>query len=221
MITTLNNLDAAILLWLNSFHSTFFDHFMSLVTGKWIWVPMYACILVVLTLRVSFKPKLLIILATIGLGLFFSDFFVSEYIRPLFNRPRPSQPGSGISHLVHLVDNYRGGSYGFPYCHASNSFMLATIIYLIFRNKALGCFLYAWAIIMCYSRAYLGVHYPGDLLVGAIWGSGVSYMLYSLANRFFNLSDLKDAKQTAYINMAVTASFALILIISAVQVCES
>ena len=202
MITTLNNLDAAILLWLNSFHSTFFDHFMSLVTGKWIWVPMYACILVVLTLRVSFKPKLLIILATIGLGLFFSDFFVSEYIRPLFNRPRPSQPGSGISHLVHLVDNYRGGSYGF-------------------RNKALGCFLYAWAIIMCYSRAYLGVHYPGDLLVGAIWGSGVSYMLYSLANRFFNLSDLKDAKQTAYINMAVTASFALILIISAVQVCES
>ena len=74
MIKTLNNLDATILLWFNSFHSPFLDQFMSLISGKWIWVPMYVVIFMVLYMRIGLKPKLLVILSTIGIALFFSDF---------------------------------------------------------------------------------------------------------------------------------------------------
>ncbi len=220
MIKTLNNLDATILLWFNSFHSPFLDQFMSLISGKWIWVPMYVVIFMVLYMRIGLKPKLLVVLSTIGIALFFSDFICAEFIRPIFNRPRPSQLGSGINHLVHIVDNYRGGDYGFPSCHASNSFMLATMVTLLFRNKALSIFLFFWAIAMCYSRAYLGVHYPGDLLAGALWGSGVSIALYALVNRFCTLKEVKGAKHTRYISIAGMATFVLLLVVAAVRICQ-
>ena len=219
MIKTLNDLDAALLLWINSFHSPFFDQFMSLVSGKWVWVPMYVGIFIVLAMRLGFKPKLVAILATIGIALFFSDFVCSEVIRPIFNRPRPTPLGSGISHLVHIVDNYRGGDYGFPSCHASNSFMLATTAALLFRNKILSAFFFLWAIALCYSRAYLGVHYPGDLLAGAIWGTIVAFALYALVNRYYTLTEVKTAKHTQLISIVGASTFVLLAIVSAVQTC--
>lgn len=219
MIKTLNNLDSALLLWLNSCHSSLPDLFMSLISGKWVWIPMYLAIFWVLAKRLGYKPKLLIVLSTIGLALFFSDFVCAEFIRPLFNRPRPTQLGSGISHLVHVVDNYRGGDYGFPSCHASNSFMLATMVTLFFRNKQLAVFLFSWAVAMCYSRAYLGVHYPGDLLAGAIWGTSVSFALYAFANHFYGLDELKGAAHTNHISIVGLATFAVLLLFAAVQTC--
>ena len=219
MIKTLNDLDAALLLWINSFHSPFFDQFMNLVSGKWVWVPMYVGIFIVLAMRLGFKPKLVAILATIGVALFFSDFVCAEVIRPIFNRPRPTQLGSDISHLVHIVDNYRGGDYGFPSCHASNSFMLATTAALLFRNKILSTFFFLWALAMCYSRAYLGVHYPGDLLAGAVWGTIVAFALYALVNRYYALTEVKTAKHTQLISIVGTSTFVLLAIVSAVQTC--
>ena len=219
MIKTLNDLDAALLLWINSFHSPFFDQFMNLVSGKWVWVPMYVGIFIVLAMRLGFKPKLVAILATIGVALFFSDFVCAEVIRPIFNRPRPTQLGSGISHLVHIVDNYRGGDYGFPSCHASNSFMLATTAALLFRNKILSAFFFLWALAMCYSRAYLGVHYPGDLLAGAVWGIIVAFALYALVNRYYALTEVKTAKHTQLISIVGASTFVLLAIVSAVQTC--
>ena len=219
MIKTLNDLDAALLLWINSFHSPFFDQFMNLVSGKWVWVPMYVGIFIVLAMRLGFKPKLVAILATIGVALFFSDFVCAEVIRPIFNRPRPTQLGSGICHLVHIVDNYRGGDYGFPSCHASNSFMLATTAALLFRNKILSTFFFLWALAMCYSRAYLGVHYPGDLLAGAVWGTIVAFALYALVNRYYALTEVKTAKHTQLISIVGTSTFVLLAIVSAVQTC--
>ena len=185
MIKTLNDLDAALLLWINSFHSPFFDQFMNLVSGKWVWVPMYVGIFIVLAMRLGFKPKLVAILATI----------------------------------VHIVDNYRGGDYGFPSCHASNSFMLATTATLLFRNKILSAFFFLWAITLCYSRAYLGVHYPGDLLAGAIWGTIVAFALYGLVNRYYALTEVKTAKHTQLISIVGTSTFVLLAIVSAIQTC--
>ena len=75
-----------------------------------------------------------------------------------------------LSAMVHVVDGYRGGSYGFPSCHAANSFAFAAAVALIVRSRRCSLFVFGWAVLNSYSRIYLGVHYPGDLFCGAVIG---------------------------------------------------
>ncbi|MDE5612567.1 MAG: phosphatase PAP2 family protein, partial [Odoribacter sp.] len=82
--------------------------------------------------------------------------------------------------FVHIVNGKRGGRYGFPSCHASNSFGLAFILMLLLRQKPLTLFMLGWAILNSYSRIYLGVHYPGDLFVGMLVGLSGALLIYYL-----------------------------------------
>ena len=88
-------------------------------------------------------------------------------------KPRKPTLGNG--------NNYRSGSYGFPSCHAANTFALATIVSLIARQRGLTIFMFLWALITCYSRVYLGVHYPGDLIFGGIIGWLCALLVYYVA----------------------------------------
>ena len=85
------------------------------------------------------------------------------------------------------MDGYRGGSYGFPSCHGSNSFALATVLALIVRRRRFTFFILSWALLNSYTRIYLGVHYPGDILTGALIGSSGAAALYYAAARLFDL----------------------------------
>ena len=115
MIEYLNQLDASVLLFFNGMHSTFFDKFMMLCTGKFIWIPMYATILFILFK--SFKPKLVLVYAiALGVAIALTDQTCASIIRPVVERLRPSNPGNPLSEYVHLVNGYRGGSYGFMSC---------------------------------------------------------------------------------------------------------
>lgn len=184
MIEYLNQLDASVLLFFNGMHSPFFDKFMMLCTGRFIWIPMYATILFILLK--SFKPKLVLLyIVAIALAITLTDQTCASIIRPIVERMRPSNPGNPLSEYVHLVNGYRGGSYGFPSCHAANSFALAVFIGCLVRRWRLTTFIFGWAILNSYSRLYLGVHYPGDLLIGAAVGSLFGYFCYRVA-RLFN-----------------------------------
>ena len=160
MIQLLVNTDQNLLLYLNGFHNAFGDYFMSTFTGKWIWVPMYASILYVLLKNFNWKITLCCLTA-IALTILFADQVCASLIRPAVERLRPSNPANPISDLVHIVNNYRGGRYGFPSCHASNSFGLAFFLVFLFRKRWLSLFILLWATLNCYTRIYLGVHYPG------------------------------------------------------------
>ena len=116
MIQLLVNTDQNLLLYLNGFHNAFGDYFMSTFTGKWIWVPMYASILYVLLKNFNWKITLCCLTA-IALTILFADQVCASLIRPAVERLRPSNPANPISDLVHIVNNYRGGRYGFPSCH--------------------------------------------------------------------------------------------------------
>ena len=131
MIQLLVNTDQNLLLYLNGFHNAFGDYFMSTFTGKWIWVPMYASILYVLLKNFNWKITLCCLTA-IALTILFADQVCASLIRPAVERLRPSNPANPISDLVHIVNNYRGGRYGFPSCHASNSFGLAFFLVFLF-----------------------------------------------------------------------------------------
>ncbi len=183
MIEYLNQLDASVLLFFNSMHSPFFDKFMMLCTGRFIWIPMYVTILFILLK--SFKPRLVLVYAVaIALAITLTDQTCASIIRPFFERMRPSNIDNPLSQSLHLVDGYRGGQYGFPSCHAANSFALAVFIVCLVRRWRLAIFIFSWATLNSYSRLYLGVHYPGDLLVGAVIGSAFGYLCYRATCRF-------------------------------------
>lgn len=170
MIEWINNIDTQAFLALNSLHAPYFDFFMSLFSGKWIWIPMYATILFAIVRNYRWK-QVAVIVAFVALAIVAADQICASVIRPVVCRLRPANLSNPMSQMVHIVDGYRGGAYGFPSCHAANSFALAAFVAIIFRNKRLSLAIFGWALINSYSRIYLGVHYPGDLIVGGIIGA--------------------------------------------------
>lgn len=201
------NLDTDIFFSINRMHNTFFDYFMSAYSGKWIWIPMYAAILYVMIRNFSWKVTLMCVIG-VALTITFADQVCATVMRPIFERMRPSNLNNPISEFVHIVNNHRGGRYGFPSCHASNSFGLAFYIFFVFRKKWLTFFMMSWALLTCYSRVYLGVHYPGDLLVGTIVGLMGAYLMYFL---FKKVSGYKRTENDKHIYAPIYAGLLTVL----------
>lgn len=180
MIEILSQADTQLFLFLNSFHTPALDRFMMLVSDRFVWVPMYIIIFAITTRRYGLRGGVLCAIgATIAIAL--ADQTCATLLRPWIQRLRPSNLDNPISALVHVVNGYRGGPCGMPSCHAANTFAAATFLSLIFRQRRdVKLFLLAWAIFVCYSRVYLGVHYPGDLLCGAIIGSLAGIIAFAL-----------------------------------------
>lgn len=179
MLETLNHLDQQLLLALNALHAPFWDSFMWYVSAKWTWVPMYATILYILLRNGNWRVALLTV-AAIALTIAYADQVCATWIRPAVERMRPSNLNNPISPYVHILNGKRSGAYGFPSCHAANSFALAFLVMFLFRRRALTLFLLFWAALNSYSRIYLGVHYPGDLLAGAVVGLSGAAIVYAL-----------------------------------------
>jgi undecaprenyl-diphosphatase len=181
MTNFLAALDTQIFIAIHSVtHNPYADQFVMLFTDRYVWVPMYVALAWCLW-RCYGTKKTLIYLIAIGLTITFADQICASFIRPFVERLRPANLANPLSRFVHVVNGYRGGMYGFPSCHAANTFALASILMLITRNRWLTVFIYTWAVLNCYTRLYLGVHYPGDLMVGATVGTlialGVRYAL--------------------------------------------
>ena len=178
LLSMLKAMDTMVFLTVNSHHNAYFDSVMWLVSGKLIWVPMYVSLFFVLLKNYSYKVVFAILLA-IGVVILFTDSFTAQVIRPWVCRLRPSNLDNPMSSMVHIVDGYRGGAYGFPSNHASNTWGLAFFITFQFRRYKLTFFFFLWALLVCYSRMYLGVHYFGDLLIGGLLAlAGASTVFY-------------------------------------------
>ena len=182
MIEFLSDIDTQLLLFFNGIHSPFWDYFMSAFTGKVIWVPMYASILYILLKNFHWKVALCYVVA-IALTITFADQMCNSFLRPLVGRLRPSNPENPIADLVYIVNGRRGGGFGFPSCHAANSFGLAIFLICLFRKRWLSIFIVLWAFTNSYTRLYLGLHYPGDLVAGAIIGGFGGWLFYFIAHK--------------------------------------
>ena len=206
------DIDEQLLLAINGCHNEYFDHFMYLFSDRWIWVPMYVAILYVMVRNFSIR-KTIVCMIAIALTITIADQVGASLIRPIVERLRPSNPDNPISEAVHIVNNYRSGKYGFPSCHAANTFGLAFFVCFLFRRRWLTAFLMFWAVVTCYSRVYLGLHYPGDLLFGMILGLLSATMVYLIMQKLIpehSGGSIKHVNTPIYVGALTIAVISLI-----------
>ena len=171
------NFDTELFLFLNGLHADWLDPVMTFISGKLTWTPFYL-ILLYLVIKNYKKQSVLIILGIILL-IVCSDQVSSGIFKPLFERPRPCH-NEAIKDLVHLPDGRCGGAYGFISSHACNVFALAVFMTNILKRyyRKIGWVMFVWASLVAYSRIYMGVHYPGDVIVGAAVGAIIGWLMF-------------------------------------------
>lgn len=190
MLEFLKELDKDVLLLLNSFHTPWLDPVMFWISKTFFWLPLYLFLLF-LVIK-NFKKDTWIILIGITLTILLSDQITSGIMKPFFERLRPSREPS-LQGLVYLVDGYKGGKYGFASSHAANTFATALFFWMLFKAQYRWMWLlFVWATVMTYTRIYLGVHYPGDILVGMLIGLGAAWVGFRTQHWIWNKKKKPD-----------------------------
>ena len=211
-----------IFLSLNESISDFWDNAMWTYTGIVTWVPMIVIILYIAFHNQQLKEGLLV-LTSILLVLLLSNLVSGYFFKPLFQRYRPSHHPD-FKDFVNIINDFRGGDYGFISGHATNSFALAFFFSRLFRNRLLTISMMLWATLNSYSRIYLGVHFISDIVAGFLVGATIGLLVYEiyirLRVRYFKIS-LSDKRNSIYsqtrgkiLGVVIISYIALVIIFS-------
>ena len=197
-IQTILDVDRDLLLALNGSSSQFLDAWMMLLTSGLTWIPLYVSLLYLVIKNNETMAQILLVIGCSLLCVLLADGVADFIVKPLVGRWRPSNDPV-IKYAVHVVGGMRGGDYGFFSAHAANTFSVAMFLCLLVRSRALSVSLVLWSLVNCYTRIYLGLHYPLDILCGLVWGAIVGGAVYYLYYKVYNnISPANNYVSTQY-----------------------
>ena len=190
MLEELLHIDTDILLAINGWHAPWADRVMWIISEKTTWIALYGLLIGLLINkypRASAQavkwlrkvPVCAVMIVVIVLAVGAADFIASGILKDLVARPRPTRMPE-LEGVLHLVNGYRSGQYGFVSSHAANTMACALLFSLIWRKKIATVGLMLWVAMNCYSRMYLGVHYPLDIIGGLLVGALMAVVGYVL-----------------------------------------
>ena len=190
MLEKLIHIDTEILLAINGWHALWADQVMWIVSEKTTWIPLYLLLIGLLVWRyrqtannttkwLKKVPVCVVMIIAIAAAVGLSDFIASGILKGLVARPRPTRVPE-LEGVLHLVNGYKSGQYGFVSSHAANTMACGLLFSLIWRKKIATVGLMLWVAVNCYSRMYLGVHYPSDILGGLIVGALMAVVAYQV-----------------------------------------
>jgi undecaprenyl-diphosphatase len=182
-------LDRRLLLFLNGLHTPFMDTIMHFLTEIYAWIPLYAFLIFLVAKKL--KKDTWWVLLGVVITVVLCDQITSGFMKPFFARLRPSHEPS-LEGLIHIVNGYRGGQYGFASGHAANTFGVSFFVWLTLKSyyKWIGL-IFIWAALMTYTRIYLGVHYPTDILVGGSIGMMCGWLGFKVSGYIIARRDKK------------------------------
>lgn len=228
MIEQIVNWDKQLLLTLNSYHNPWLDRFMWLLSDTKVWIPLIFVFLYILIRNRQSRSFIMILVFAILLII--TDQISSGIIKPVVERLRPSHDPD-FGDWVNIVNNYKGGLYGFVSSHASNVFGFAVLSLLFFRSWPYTIVILLWACLISYSRIYLGVHYPLDVFFGILIGVILAIFVYYL---YINIIEKpnKSRGRNVRINKEMTSSefrkkdvnllvFSLLLLVATLAISSS
>ena len=187
MINFLIQKDIDFFLFLNGFNNLFWDKIMYIISGKFTWIPLYISVLIYFFKKHGIKQTLIYFFVFIILVIL-TDQSSVHLFKNVFERLRPCH-NSDISEYIHNPFGC-GGKYGFVSSHAANSFGFCVLSLLLIKNRIYSVIIIFWALLVSYSRVYLGVHYPADVLVGGFLGCFWTFVLYKIfliLSKVFNI----------------------------------
>lgn len=191
-------LDQEMLTWFNGDGSLFLDNLVMLLTSGITWIPLYVVLFVLVMKNNETMSQIMLIVGCAALCILLAGGVADGIVKPLVERPRPSNDPM-IKYAVDVAGNYRGSGFSFFSAHSANTMSLAVFFSLLVRDRILTISMLLWSLLNGWTRLYLGVHYPGDVLCGFVWGAIAGCLAYLVFYKvYFKISPKLNYISTQY-----------------------
>lgn len=197
----IQDMDMQVLSIFNGSDNIMLDQMVQILTSGLTWIPLYVMLFFVVMRNNETMGQIALVVGSAIFCVLFADGLVDGIIKQLAERWRPSNDPT-FKYMVQVVDDVRPKGYSFCSAHAANTMSLAVFFSLLIRSKLLTITLVIWSLINCWTRLYLGVHYPSDILCGMIIGIIVGILVYLLYYKIY----LRISPKINYISNQYTST---------------